>query len=102
MKMKTSFFVVLAVLLFAVLCNNTRPRLIGADDKILEIEVLSCNDSVINQTTPGTKDNIYGFEGGRVVKVGDTCHLITACKDTGHPRFAPVSKASLKITFLDK
>ena len=87
MKKRTIQIVVLLTAIVAVSCNNnSRPRLIGSDDKILEIEVISCNDSVINQSTPGAEDNIYGFEGGRVVKVGDTYHLITA-EMYGEPRW---------------
>ena len=32
---------------------------------------------VIARTSPGTEDNEYGFEGGRVVKVEGTYHLVT-------------------------
>ena len=40
--------------------------------------MISCNDTVINRSSRGAEDIKFGFEGGRVVKVADTYHLITA------------------------
>src|SRR5579872_2712517 len=34
-------------------------------------------EPVITVHTPGAEDNKYGYEDGRVVKIGDTYHLIT-------------------------
>ena len=67
---------VVAVLM--VSCSNPPVRYITGNDKVLEITFISCDDTVINRATPGAEDNRYGFEGGRVVKVKDTYHLITA------------------------
>lgn len=41
---------------------------------------------VITVATPGAEGNQYGFEGGRVVKIGETYHLTTT-EMTGEPRF---------------
>ena len=61
-------------------CSREGPavRSISEDDAIVKIEVLSCRDSVLNPKSPGCEDIKYGFEGGRVVKVGGTYHLITS------------------------
>ena len=78
--MKKNIFLILMIasLIVVSACRERAPRLIGDGDKIVAIEVLSRVDSVINRTTPGAEDNKFGFEGGRVIKIGDTYHLITA------------------------
>ncbi|GHV07520.1 hypothetical protein FACS1894160_0230 [Bacteroidia bacterium] len=60
-------------------------RLIGDDEKIIDIEVVGSNDTVINRYSPFTEDIKYGFEGGRVLKVGQFYHLISA-EMAGDPR----------------
>jgi hypothetical protein len=57
---------------------GSRGKTISDNDKILAVEVVSCQDTVLNPMSPGCEDIKYGFEGGRVVKLGDTYHLITA------------------------
>jgi len=47
---------------------------------------------VIDQKHPDAKDNKYGFEGGRVVKVGRTYHLFTA-EMVGDPVWAKMRLA---------
>lgn len=42
---------------------------------------------LITKGSPGTEDNKYGFEGGRVVKVNDTYHLFIS-EITGDPKWA--------------
>jgi hypothetical protein len=54
------------------------PKIVSDNDTIVKLEVVSCRDSIINPQSPGCEDIKYGFEGGRVVKVGDAYHLITA------------------------
>mgnify|MGYP001126450399 FL=1 len=42
------------------------------------IEVLACEDTILRRGSPDTEDIKYGFEGGRVVKIGNTYHMITS------------------------
>jgi len=74
----TTILVLLALCLPS--CSRVGPavRSISENDAIVKIEVLSCRDSVLNPRSPGCEDIKYGFEGGRVVKVGGTYHLITS------------------------
>ncbi len=51
---------------------------VAGNEPAVKFEVLSCRDSVLNPETPGCEDIKYGFEGGRVVRVGGTYHLVTA------------------------
>ncbi len=67
-----------AAMILSVSCDNPQPKLIADDEKVIEFEVVSCNDTVIHRNTVGAQDIKYGFEGGRVVKVGDMYHMITA------------------------
>ena len=69
--------IVIGILVLTVSCNS-RPKPITDADRILEFEVVSCNDTIINRTTAGAEDIKFGFEGGSVVKVGDAYHMITA------------------------
>ena len=69
---------VLATVLTSCSRDNPRPKLVSDSDKILTVEVVSCRDSILNPRSAGCEDIKYGFEGGRVVKLGDTYHLITA------------------------
>ena len=78
MKKTVLFNVVMTFTVITMSCGRPPVRTICANDKIIEIEVVSVMDTVINRTSPGTEDNKYGFEGGRVVKVRDTYHLFTA------------------------
>ena len=81
MKMKHTAApaIVLGALVFSS-CGRNGPvvRPIGESDEIVKIEVLSCRDTVLNPRSPGCEDIKYGFEGGRVVKVGGAYHLITS------------------------
>jgi hypothetical protein len=54
------------------------PGVKAQTDPEITIEVLSCRDSVLHPRSPGCEGIKYGFEGGRVVKVGDTYHLFTS------------------------
>ncbi|HUI09717.1 MAG TPA: hypothetical protein VL221_05270 [Bacteroidota bacterium] len=58
--------------------DNSSVRIIADRDSLLTIEVISCRDSVLNPGSPGCEDVKYGFEGGRVVKLGGMYHLVTA------------------------
>lgn len=60
-------------------CRHTPPaRLIGEGDTIVRFEVVACADTVIHRGSPGAEDIRYGLEGGRVVRLGDTYHMMTA------------------------
>ena len=48
------------------------PRIVADSDEIVRIEVVSCEDTVLRRGSPDTEDIKYGFEGGRIVKIGDT------------------------------
>ncbi len=67
-----------AMILLPFSCGNPQPKLIADDEKVLEFEVVACNDTIINRNTVGAQDIKYGFEGGRVVKIGNVYHMITA------------------------
>lgn len=58
--------------------NNSKKKIISENDIIVKLEVISCNDTVLNPQSAGCEDIKFGFEGGRVVKVGNTYHLITS------------------------
>ncbi|GAP73135.1 hypothetical protein [Candidatus Symbiothrix dinenymphae] len=66
--------------LYTLLCVSCapQPRLIGNGEKIIDIEVIACNDTVINRYSPFAEDIKYGFESGCVVKVSNIYHLFTA------------------------
>jgi len=68
----------LAISLDSCVRNGSGVRSISENEAIVKIEVLSCRDSVLNPQSPGCEDIKYGFEGGRVVRVGDAYHLITS------------------------
>ena len=51
---------------------------ISERDSIVRIEIVGCEDTVIRRGSPDTEEIKYGFEGGRVVKIGDTYHMITS------------------------
>jgi hypothetical protein len=68
----------LGVCLSSCARNSQGVKSISENEPILKLEVLSCRDSVLNPQSPGCEDIKFGFEGGRVVKVGDTYHLITS------------------------
>ena len=72
------YSLILSAAVIAFSCAQPRVRLISENDQVLKIEVISCNDTVINRYSPGAEDNKYGFEGGRVVKVEGIYHLFTA------------------------
>jgi len=78
MKKTVLFNVVMTITVITMSCGRPPVRTISENDKIIEVEVVSVIDTVMNRTSPGAEDNKYGFEGGRVVKVGDTYHLFTA------------------------
>lgn len=40
--------------------------------------MLACEDTILRRGSPDTEDIKYGFEGGRVVKIGNTYHMITS------------------------
>ena len=54
------------------------PERIADSDGIVRIEVLACEDTILRRGSPDTEDIKYGFEGGRVVKIGNTYHMITS------------------------
>lgn len=66
--------------LLGVSCRSGEktPRLIGEQDTIVRFEVVACADTVIHRGSPGTEEIFYGLEGGRVVKLGSTYHMMTA------------------------
>jgi hypothetical protein len=47
---------------------------------------------ILTKGSPGTEENKYGFEGGRVVKVNDTYHLFIS-EMTGDPKWAKTKLA---------
>jgi hypothetical protein len=66
------------MMLLGMSCKNPKHKLIADKDQVVKIEVFSCNDTVINPQSPGCEDIKYGFEGGCVVKVNNTYHMITS------------------------
>jgi hypothetical protein len=57
------------------------------------IEVLSVHSSpVIHQLSPGTEHNLFGFEGGTVIKHGGYYHLFTSEK-AGEPMWVKMRLA---------
>jgi hypothetical protein len=74
----TTILALLALCLPSCARNGPGVRSISEKEAVVKIEVLSCRDTVLNPHSPGCEDIKYGFEGGRVVKVGDTYHLITS------------------------
>lgn len=53
-------------------------KTISERDSIVRIEIVGCEDTVIHRGSPGTEGIKFGFEGGRVVKIGNTYHMITS------------------------
>jgi hypothetical protein len=56
---------------------KTASRLILETDEIVRFEVISC-DIILRPESPEAAAIKYGFEGGRVIKMGNTYHMITA------------------------
>ncbi|KAA6328244.1 hypothetical protein EZS27_022845, partial [termite gut metagenome] len=61
-----------------VINGEKKPKLIADTDEIVRFELISCADTILHRNMPDCHDIRYGFEGGRVVKVGNTYHWITA------------------------
>ncbi|KAA6342462.1 hypothetical protein EZS27_009792 [termite gut metagenome] len=61
-----------------VIKSEKKPKLIADTDEIVRFELISCVDTILHRNIPDCQDIRYGFEGGRVVKVGNTYHWITA------------------------
>jgi len=80
----------LALLLPAAGVPANDPQLPGQD---LRMEVVrQCAGPVLTIHSPGAGGNKYGFEGGRVVKVGSTYHLFTS-EMTGDPHWVKMKLA---------
>lgn len=93
MKIKANSFVFIALLIVALPCTPQTatagegqdvstahaPRSHKpADTEDVLILLEQHDEPVITRSTPGAEENKYGFEGGSVVKVGDTYHLATS------------------------
>ena len=79
--MKKKLFVAAALLAAMGASGKGRdaaPKRIADSDGIVRIEVLACEDTILRRGSPDTEDIKYGFEGGRVVKIGNTYHMITS------------------------
>jgi len=68
----------LSVVMMSCAGNTEKPKTISDNDTIVRLDVVLCQDTILNPQTPGCEDIKYGFEGGRVVKLGNVYHLITA------------------------
>jgi hypothetical protein len=79
---KTSFILTVPLLAAVLLslCSSKSPEVkaIADDEAVIKLEVVSCQDTILNPQSPGCEEIKYGFEGGRVVKLGETYHLVTA------------------------
>jgi len=65
----------------------------GSAGRLSELEVVrQCTRPVLTIETPGAEGNKYGFEGGRVVKLGDTYHLFTS-EMVGDPHWVKMKLA---------
>jgi hypothetical protein len=73
-----AFALAATTLLVSCSGKSEKPRIVSDKDTILKLEVVSCADSILNPKSPDCEDIKYGFEGGRVVKLGNTYHMITA------------------------
>jgi hypothetical protein len=71
-------------------CNPSKPKIITNPDDIVGFEVISCEDTILHRGMAVTENIKYGFEGGRIVKEGDTYHWITA-EQVGDPFVANMS-----------
>ena len=59
-------------------CSKEELKL-DPQDGLIAFEVIDIDDKpVIGQGAPGTEDNQFGFEGGRIVRINDSLHLTTA------------------------
>ena len=58
-------------------------------------EVIAVSTPVIDSIHPHAKGNKYGFEGGRIVEIGDTLHWVTA-EMSGDPKLVKMSIAHWK------
>jgi hypothetical protein len=72
MKIRNTF------LLMAVSACSLLPQACKPTYPDVKIEVIACKDTVISRFSPVAQGIKYGFEGGRVVKIGNTYHLITS------------------------
>jgi hypothetical protein len=76
-------FIVFTGCLFSLQCASKKSpetsslRLVADTDEIVRFEVISCEDTILHRNTPACRDIRYGFEGGRIVKIGNTYHWIT-------------------------